>query len=68
MRRELATVGWGLFCASSWTWCIGMYLPVLLLRHFGWPGVLAFVVPNVAGCVAFGYVLADPRIKASATE
>ena len=34
-----------------------MYLPVILLRRFGWLGFLAFAVPNVLGCAAFGYVL-----------
>ena len=68
MPRHLATLGWGLFCASSWTWCIGMYLPVLLIRHFGWPGVLAFAVPNVAGCVAFGYVVRDGEGTRRITE
>lgn len=52
-----ATVGWGLFCAASWTWCIGMFFPLLLLRDFGWPGLVAFLVPNVLGCAGFGYVL-----------
>ena len=48
-------VGWGLFCASSWTWCIGMYLPIIMIRHFGWPGFLVFAIPNVLGCAGFGY-------------
>lgn len=34
-----------------------MYLPKLLLDRFGWPGFIAFAVPNVLGCVAFGYVV-----------
>lgn len=51
------TVGWGLFGACSWTWCIGMYLPILLLRDYGWAGFLVFAIPNVIGCTAFGYVL-----------
>jgi len=34
-----------------------MYLPVILLRDLGWPGFLAFAIPNVLGAVAFGYVL-----------
>lgn len=29
---------WALFLASSWTWCIGMFLPVLLMRDAGWMG------------------------------
>ena len=57
MRRAMQTVGWGLYLASSWTWCIGMFLPTLLLRWWGWPGFLAFAVPNVLGCALFGYVL-----------
>ncbi|MHC4653181.1 MAG: hypothetical protein ACYTES_20280, partial [Planctomycetota bacterium] len=57
--RLLSTAGWGLYCACSWTWCIGMYLPVILLRDLGWPGFLAFAIPNVLGAAAFGYVLAS---------
>ncbi len=45
-----------MYLASSWTWCIGMFLPSLLLRWWGWPGFVAFAVPNIVGCVAFGYV------------
>lgn len=56
-RIAAATGVWGVFCACSWTWCIGMYLPLLFLRGYGWPGVLVFAVPNVLGCAAFGYVL-----------
>lgn len=56
LSRSAATIGWGFFCASSWTWCIGMYLPVILIRHFGWPGFLLFAIPNVIGCAGFGYL------------
>ncbi len=48
---------WGLFCACSWTWCIGMYLPRLCIERWGLPGFLAFAIPNVIGCAGFGYVL-----------
>ncbi|MEE9131901.1 MAG: hypothetical protein V3T84_17960 [Phycisphaerales bacterium] len=34
-----------------------MYLPIILLRQFGWWGFIAFAMPNVVGCIAFGYVL-----------
>lgn len=57
------TIGWGLFCSASWTWCIGMFLPFILLAQFGWPGFLAFVIPNVAGCALFGYVLTKERAQ-----
>ena len=59
-----ATVAWGLFCACSWTWCIGMFLPIILVREFGWPGFLVFAVPNVLGCAAFGYVLGNAPSRA----
>ncbi len=51
---------WGLFCACSWTWVIGMYLPRILLDRYGWAGFVAFLVPNVLGCAALGYVLRTP--------
>ncbi len=34
-----------------------MYLPVILLDRYGWPGFVAFAVPNVLGCGAFGYAI-----------
>jgi hypothetical protein len=64
MRRAMQTVGWGLYLASSWTWCIGMFLPILLIRWWGWPGFLAFAVPNVLGCALFGYVLSPKTSRA----
>ena len=48
---------WGAYLACSWTWCIGMFLPVLLLRDFGWAGFAVFAVPNVLGAAAMGWVL-----------
>ncbi len=59
--NTLKTVGWGLYLASSWTWCIGMFLPVVLLERFGWQGFMMFAIPNVIGCAAFGYVLKTPE-------
>ncbi len=40
-----------------------MYLPVPLLREFGWLGFLLFAIPNVAGCVAFGYLASPQRSR-----
>jgi len=48
---------WGAYLGCSWTWCIGMFFPVLLLRDFGWVGFIAFAVPNVVGAAAMGWVL-----------
>lgn len=52
-----AIVGWGLFCACSWTWVIGMYLPRIMGERYGWTGLLVFAIPNVLGCAAFGWVI-----------
>jgi hypothetical protein len=57
MNRIARTAGWGVFCACSWTWCIGMFLPAIMLHRFGWPGFLVFAIPNVLGCVGLGYVV-----------
>lgn len=34
-----------------------MYLPVIMINRFGWWGFIAFAVPNVIGCAAFGYII-----------
>lgn len=47
----------GLFLACSWTWCIGMFFPVYLVRDFGVWGWVAFAVPNVLGAGAMGVVI-----------
>lgn len=57
---RLAALGWAAFVACSWTWCIGMFLPVLLVRDFGLLGWVAFAVPNVIGAAAMGWVLQRP--------
>lgn len=58
--RWTVVLGWAIYLAVSWTWCIGMFLPILLLRDFGWPGFVAFAAPNVAGAAAMGWVIASP--------
>jgi len=56
---RLATLGWSVYLACSWTWCIGMFLPVLLVRDYGLIGFIAFGVPNVIGAGALAWVLRD---------
>jgi hypothetical protein len=56
-RSLLWTLGWAVFLGCSWTWCIGMFLPVLLVRDFGIWGWIVFAVPNVLGAAAMGWVL-----------
>ena len=63
--RTLAT---GFALATSWTWCIGMFAPVLLARMFGWPGIVAFAVPNVLGCALFGYLRSRERSVAETRD
>lgn len=60
MRGPLAAIMWALFLGCSWTWVIGMYFPVLLLRDYGLWGWVAFAVPNVVGAAAMGWVLKNP--------
>ncbi len=52
-----STLGWAAYLACSWTWCIGMFLPVLLVRDYGIWGFVVFAVPNVIGAGAMGWVL-----------
>jgi hypothetical protein len=63
-----ATIGWAVYLAVSWTWCIGMFLPILLVRDFGLPGFLAFAVPNVIGAAAMGWMVASPRASVRFVE
>jgi hypothetical protein len=50
---------WALFLGVSWTWVIGMFLPVLLVRDYGMLGWIVFAVPNVIGAAAMGWTLRD---------
>src|SRR4029079_12438831 len=47
---------WAVYLAMSWTWCIGMFLPVLLVRDYGVWGWIVFAVPNVVGAAAVGWL------------
>lgn len=58
--RPLAALGWAAFLAVSWTWCIGMFLPVILVRDYGTWAWVVFAVPNVVGAAAMGWVLQRP--------
>ena len=67
-RRETGPIGWAAFLASSWTWCIGMFLPVLMLRDYGGWGWTVFAVPNVLGAAAMGWVLRDRDASRTAQQ
>ncbi|MCC5823936.1 MAG: hypothetical protein LAT64_06000 [Phycisphaerales bacterium] len=65
---SLSPILWAFFLASSWTWCIGMFLPALLLRDAGWMGYVVFFLPNVIGAGAMGFVLRSPEAAARIAE
>ena len=52
--NALKTVGWGLYLASSWTWCIGMFLPIILLERYGWQGFFMFAIPTIVSSRVLG--------------
>lgn len=68
MRGAGAAVMWALFLGCSWTWVIGMFLPVLLVRDYGLWGWVAFAVPNVLGAAAMGFVLRDAQASRALVE
>jgi len=51
---------WGVYLACSWTWCIGMFLPALLLRDLGVWSFVAFALPNIIGAAALAWVMPTP--------
>jgi len=59
IKSALNVLGWAVFLGASWTWCIGMFLPVLLVRDYGFWGWVVFAVPNVVGAAAMAWVLPD---------
>ncbi|MEM1109346.1 MAG: hypothetical protein AAGH99_11740 [Planctomycetota bacterium] len=54
---------WACFLGCSWTWVIGMFLPIMLVRDFGVWGWIVFAVPNVIGAGAMGFVLRTPGVS-----
>jgi hypothetical protein len=60
--------GWAVFLGMSWTWCIGMFLPVLLVRDLGWLGWAVFAIPNVMGAAAMGWVVRSGEASARLVE
>jgi hypothetical protein len=58
---DAPAAAWAAFLACSWTWCIGMFLPVVLLRDYGPWGFVIFAVPNVIGAASIGWVIRSPE-------
>jgi hypothetical protein len=59
-QHFLSTLSWAAYLGCSWTWCIGMFLPVLFVRDYGLAGWIVFAIPNCVGAAAMGWVLARP--------
>lgn len=56
LGRMIEYWAWGLWLAVSWTWCIALFLPVILLADTG-PGSWAIMfVCNVVGAAAMPFV------------
>ena len=53
----LRATSFALYLGVSWTWCIGMFLPILLVRDYGISAFFVFAIPNVLGAAAMGFVL-----------
>ena len=67
-ERSLGPAGWAVYLGCSWTWCIGMFLPALLIRDLGFWGYVVFAVPNVVGAAAMGWVLRSPESSRKLVE
>lgn len=52
---------WAMYLACSWTWCIGMFLPAILLRDLGLWSFVVFAVPNIVGAAALAWVMPTPE-------
>lgn len=50
-------ISWAIYLGMSWTWVIGMYLPVLLVRDYGFWAWVIFAVPNCLGAAAMGWTI-----------
>ncbi|SFB86565.1 hypothetical protein SAMN05660443_0612 [Marinospirillum celere] len=59
-----ASLLYAFYLASSWFWCIGAFLPVLLLRDYGWVSLVVFTLANLVGAAAFGWVMNRQRQQA----
>lgn len=57
-------LGSAAFLACSWTWCIGMFFPVYLLRDYGPWSFPVFALPNIVGAASLAMVLSRPTAAA----
>ena len=60
LAAAVRTISWANYLGMSWTWCVGMFLPVILYREFGFAAWVAITVPNVIGAMSVGFAFARP--------
>ena len=60
LPSALRTLSWAIYLGMSWTWCVGMFLSVVLYREFGFAAWVAITVPNVIGATSVGFLCARP--------
>ncbi len=60
LATAVRTLSWANYLGMSWTWCVGMFLPVVLWREFGFDAWVAITVPNVIGAASVGFTFARP--------
>ncbi len=63
LKRTLGLLSWATYLACSWTWCIGMFLPVLLVRDYALAGFFVFAIPNIVGAAALGWILSPDQSR-----
>ncbi|MBC7785313.1 MAG: hypothetical protein H7144_15885 [Burkholderiales bacterium] len=66
-RKSSSALSWAAYLGISWTWVIGMFLPVLLIRDYGFWAWVIFAVPNCLGAAAMGWVMRSPEQSARVT-
>jgi len=59
-----SVLAWAIYVGMSWTWCIGMFLPIILLRDFGLWSFAFFAIPNVLGAAAMAWIF-NPQTSAA---
>lgn len=64
-RQSLA---WSPTIALSWLWGLGFFYTMHVTYLYGWPGFLAFAVPNAMGLALFGGILQWLGPKPGAAE
>lgn len=56
-------IKYSFYLASSWLWCIGAFVPVILITDFSAGTLLPFLVLNILGASWFGFYFSQNRVK-----